>query len=31
MTTLGEAVAIAREERGLAVISTLRADGTIQA
>jgi PPOX class probable F420-dependent enzyme len=31
MTTLDEAVAIAREERGLAVISTLRADGTIQA
>ena len=31
MTTLDEAAAIAREERGLAVISTLRADGTIQA
>jgi PPOX class probable F420-dependent enzyme len=31
MTTLDEAVAIAHEERGLAVISTLRADGTIQA
>ena len=30
MTTLDEAAAIAREERGLAVISTLRADGTIQ-
>jgi PPOX class probable F420-dependent enzyme len=31
MTTLDEAVALARGESGLAVISTLRADGTIQA
>jgi PPOX class probable F420-dependent enzyme len=30
MTTLDEASALAREEHGLAVISTLRADGTIQ-
>lgn len=31
MTTLDDAVALASEERGLAVVSTLRADGTIQA
>jgi PPOX class probable F420-dependent enzyme len=31
MTTLEEATALARDENGLAVISTLRADGTIQA
>ena len=31
MTTLDEAVALARADRGLAVVSTLRADGTIQA
>ena len=31
MTTLEEAVALARDESGLAVVSTLRADGTIQA
>ncbi|HLX49397.1 MAG TPA: TIGR03618 family F420-dependent PPOX class oxidoreductase [Streptosporangiaceae bacterium] len=31
MTTLDEAVAIGREDKYLAVISTLRADGTIQA
>lgn len=31
MTTLHEAVALARADRGLAVVSTLRADGTIQA
>jgi PPOX class probable F420-dependent enzyme len=31
MTTLPEAVALARADRGLAVVSTLRADGTIQA
>jgi len=31
MTTLNEAAALARDERGLAVVSTLRADGTIQA
>jgi PPOX class probable F420-dependent enzyme len=31
MTTLDEAAALGREENGLAVISTLRADGTIQA
>lgn len=31
MTTLDEAVALARGESGLAVVSTLRADGTIQA
>ena len=30
MTTLDEAAALGRDERGLAVISTLRADGTIQ-
>jgi PPOX class probable F420-dependent enzyme len=30
MTTLEEAAALAREERGLVVISTLRADSTIQ-
>jgi PPOX class probable F420-dependent enzyme len=30
MTTLDEAVAIGQQERGLAVVSTLRADGTIQ-
>lgn len=30
MTTLNEAAALARQERGLAVVSTLRADGTIQ-
>ncbi len=30
MTTLEEAVALAREESGLAVVSTLRADQTIQ-
>jgi|SRR3954454_19270730 PPOX class probable F420-dependent enzyme len=30
MTTLDEAVALARADRGLAVVSTLRADGTIQ-
>jgi len=30
MTTLDEAVALGRPERGLAVVSTLRADGTIQ-
>lgn len=30
MTTLDEAAALARGERGLAVVSTLRADGTIQ-
>ncbi len=30
MTTLDEVAALAREEHGLAVISTLRADGTIQ-
>ena len=30
MTTLDEAAALARDDRGLAVISTLRADGTIQ-
>jgi|SRR5580693_5130856 PPOX class probable F420-dependent enzyme len=30
MTTLNEAAALARDERGLAVVSTLRADGTIQ-
>ncbi|HEY3735780.1 MAG TPA: TIGR03618 family F420-dependent PPOX class oxidoreductase [Streptosporangiaceae bacterium] len=30
MTTLDEAVAIGREAQGLAVIATLRADGTIQ-
>ncbi|MCV7343040.1 TIGR03618 family F420-dependent PPOX class oxidoreductase [Mycolicibacterium rhodesiae] len=31
MTTLDEAVALAEADRGLAVVSTLRADGTIQA
>ena len=31
MTTLDEAVALARGESGLAVISTVRADGTVQA
>jgi PPOX class probable F420-dependent enzyme len=31
MTTLDDAVALARAESGLAVVSTLRADGTIQA
>lgn len=31
MTTLDEAVALARADRGLAVVSTLRADATIQA
>jgi len=31
MTTLTDAVALAREENGLAVVSTLRADLTIQA
>jgi PPOX class probable F420-dependent enzyme len=31
MTTLDEAVALAADESGLAVVSTLRADGTIQA
>jgi PPOX class probable F420-dependent enzyme len=30
MTTLNEAAALARDERGLAVVSTLRADSTIQ-
>jgi PPOX class probable F420-dependent enzyme len=30
MTTLAEAAAIGAEERGLAVVSTLRPDGTIQ-
>ncbi len=30
MTTLSEAAALGRDERGLAVVSTLRADGTIQ-
>jgi PPOX class probable F420-dependent enzyme len=30
VTTLEDAAALARNERGLAVISTLRADGTIQ-
>jgi PPOX class probable F420-dependent enzyme len=30
MPTLDEAVALARQDRGLAVISTLRSDGTIQ-
>ena len=30
MTTLNEAAALARGERGLAVVSTLRADSTIQ-
>ncbi|WP_396928746.1 TIGR03618 family F420-dependent PPOX class oxidoreductase [Mycolicibacterium sp.] len=31
MTTLDEAVALARVDRGLAVVSTVRADSTIQA
>ncbi|HTI75777.1 MAG TPA: PPOX class F420-dependent oxidoreductase [Mycobacterium sp.] len=31
MTTLDDAVALAADESGLAIISTLRADGTIQA
>ncbi len=31
MTTLDDAVALAKEESGLAVISTVRADGTVQA
>ena len=31
MTTLDEAVALARADRGLAVVSTVRADNTIQA
>jgi PPOX class probable F420-dependent enzyme len=31
MTTLDEAVALAKEDSGLAVISTVRADGTVQA
>ncbi|BBX73419.1 TIGR03618 family F420-dependent PPOX class oxidoreductase [Mycobacterium shinjukuense] len=31
MTTLTEAVALAEAERGLAVVSTVRADGTVQA
>jgi PPOX class probable F420-dependent enzyme len=31
MTTLDEAVALARDERGLAVVATLRADASIQA
>lgn len=31
MTTLRDAVALARDEQGLAVISTVRADGTVQA
>src|SRR4029079_2699868 len=31
MTTLEEAVALARDESGLTVVSTLRADNTIQA
>ena len=30
MTTLDDVTALARPENGLAVISTLRADGTIQ-
>jgi PPOX class probable F420-dependent enzyme len=30
MTTLEEAVALAKSERGLAVVATVRADGTIQ-
>ena len=30
MTTLAEAAYLARDEQGLAVVSTLRADGTIQ-
>jgi PPOX class probable F420-dependent enzyme len=31
MTTLNEAVGLAAEESGLAVVSTVRADGTVQA
>ena len=31
MTTLSDAAALARADRGLAVVSTLRSDGTIQA
>jgi PPOX class probable F420-dependent enzyme len=31
MTTLDEAVALAKGESGLAVVSTIRADGTVQA
>jgi PPOX class probable F420-dependent enzyme len=31
MTSLGEAAALARADRGLAVVATLRADATIQA
>ncbi len=31
MTTLDEAVSLSRDESGLTVVSTLRADGTIQA
>ena len=31
MTTLDDAVALARGESGLAVVSTVRADGTVQA
>jgi PPOX class probable F420-dependent enzyme len=31
MTTLADAVALATDESGLAVVSTLRADGTLQA
>ena len=31
MTSLSDAVALAAKESGLAVVSTLRADGTIQA
>ncbi|MBV8927882.1 MAG: TIGR03618 family F420-dependent PPOX class oxidoreductase [Mycobacteriaceae bacterium] len=31
MTTLDDAVALARDERGLVVISTVRADGSVQA
>ena len=30
MTTLDDAVALASDESGLAVVSTLRADGTIR-
>ena len=30
MTTLQDAAALARDEHGLVVVSTLRADGTIQ-
>lgn len=31
MTTLDDAVALARNENGLAIVSTVRADGTVQA